>query len=137
MRPSVTLKSMVMAQLLLACEADEDSNAVFCVCEKLRLRFGPLVGTVAFRSLLHRSLVLTKAEIGCLEEMSISEDGVLSGINQGAPFATNGQNTDAGALLISNLLLLLETFIGDALTRRLLESIWPIPIAGPNALNNS
>jgi hypothetical protein len=137
MRPSVTLKTTVMAQLLLVCEAAEDSDAVLCVCEKLRLRFGPLVGAVAFRSLLHRALVLTRAETGCLEDTTISEDGVLSGINQGAPFATNGQNADAGALLIGHVLALLETFIGDALTRRLLESIWPIPIAGPNALNNS
>jgi hypothetical protein len=113
-----------IAQQLIAYEAigkhpsATSGPAVFEVCEKLRRPLSTLAGTAGFRSLLVRALTLARREVSVLDAVLVRDDGSLDGptIDAAGP---------GGALLIAQLLGLLMTFIGEALTMSLLHEIWP------------
>jgi hypothetical protein len=104
---------------------DSDARAAFRVCEKLRRSLSVLTGVMGFRSVLCRAVVLAKAEVPWLGELRIGADGSLDlpaelEARLGAKEAARG-----GAVLIENLLALLVTFIGETLTLRLVQDVWP------------
>jgi hypothetical protein len=127
MHSVVVQKAQRTAYRILAFEGDGDRTALVTVCNKLRSHLGTLVGTIGFRTLLHRSLVIGRREFGNLQKLSIAEDGTLSGVDKFAGQSTAAQVKEASAALVGQLLVLLETFIGGALTGQLLAEIWPIP----------
>lgn len=57
--------------------------------------------------------------------MQVSADGSLQRVEELEPLAGKHQNGEAGVILIAQLLGLLYTFIGPALTVRLLKDVWP------------
>jgi hypothetical protein len=126
MHSGVVQRAQLTAQRILAFEGEGDRTALVTVCAKLRNHLGPLVGAVGFRTLLHRSLVIGRRAFGSLQKLSIAEDGSLSGIDEFTAHSTSAQIKEASAALVGQLLVLLETFIGDALARQLLAEIWPI-----------
>jgi hypothetical protein len=97
--------------------ADAKISATFIVSEKLRRPLSTLAGTAGFRSLLMRALTLAKREAPSLAGVHVKEDGSLGGFS--------GEAASAGPVLIAHLVGLLETFIGEPLTLRLLSDIWP------------
>jgi hypothetical protein len=113
-----------IAQHLIAYEAigkhqsTTSGPAAFEVCEKLRRSLSTLAGTAGFRSLLVRALTLARREVIALDAVLVRDDGSLDGptLNAAGP---------GGVLLIAQLLGLLMTFIGEALTMSLLHEIWP------------
>ena len=119
-----TTRARDIAQHLIAYEAvaegspTETQPAAFLVCEKMRRPLTKLTGSAGFRSLLVRALALAKREARALDALKVKEDGSLDGPACSA-------EGPAGALLIAQLLALLITFVGDALTMRLLYAIWP------------
>ena len=119
------------ARHLLACEAasgqasEKKGQVVFCVCEKLRPPLRTLAGVEGFRSLLARALTLAKAEVPSLATVQVSSDGSLTGWDS-VEAQQHLDEAGAGAeLLLAQLLGLLITFIGEPLTLRLLQGIWP------------
>jgi hypothetical protein len=122
-RNGINPKIRDLARQLLSFEStaenlsDANTSAVLMVSEKLRRPLTTLTGTAGFRSLLMRALTLARREAPMLDEVHVKEDGSLEGLN--------GEETEAGAVLISHLVGLLETFIGEPLTLRLLNDIWP------------
>jgi hypothetical protein len=112
-----------LAQRLLSLESTAESSrdaksfAALVVSEKLRRPLSTLAGAAGFRSLLMRALTLAKREAPMLDGVQVKEDGSLEGLN--------GNETETDAVLIAHLLGLLETFIGESLTLRLLNNIWP------------
>ena len=118
-----------LARQLLAFEATRDhssearADVAAQVIEELRLRLIRLAGVDGFRSLLSRALTLAKAEAPSLNMVSVGADGSLEGFEGiEASEAVAGQ---AGASLVAQLLELLTTFIGEALTLRLIRDSWP------------
>jgi hypothetical protein len=113
-----------IAQHLVAYEAmgrrktDLPRPAALQVCEKLRPPLSTLTGAAGFHSLLVRALTLARREAPVLELVKVRDDGSLEGL-------TAGTTEPGGTLLIAQLISLLMTFIGDALTMRLLMDIWP------------
>jgi hypothetical protein len=97
--------------------SDANTFAALIVSEKLRRPLSTLAGTAGFRSLLMRALTLAKREAEVLDGVQVKEDGSLEGLN--------GEEREAGVVLIAHLVGLLETFIGESLTLRLLNDIWP------------
>jgi hypothetical protein len=122
-RTGASPKARDLAQRLLSFEAttgglsNAKTPAALIVCEKLRRPLSSLAGTAGFRSLLGRALTLAKRETSVLETVQVKEDGSLEGLN--------GDAKQAGDVLITHLLGLLETFIGEPLTLRLLNDVWP------------
>jgi hypothetical protein len=124
-------ESRHLAQRLLAYEAvagessEPAESAAFRVCAKLRQPLTTLAGVDGFRSLLSRALTLAWAEAPSLSSVQVAADGSLKGLDELASQADNEEAIDGGAILIGQLIGLLLTFIGDGLTLRLVQDVWP------------
>ena len=124
-------ESRRLAQRLLAYEAAASENskpaesAALLVCAKLRRPLITLAGVAGFRSLLSRALTLARAEAPSLSAVQVAADGSLKGLDELEPQIGKEQARDEGAILIAQLLGLLLTFIGEGLTLRLVQDVWP------------
>jgi hypothetical protein len=120
---AVRSETRELAERLVAVEAaaknpsKDDAHATCRVCEKMRGPLITLTGTAGYSSLLLRALTLAKREASALSEVQVKPDGSLEGLD--------GEAAQAHPILVSYLLSLLITFIGEALTMRLLHDIWP------------
>jgi len=123
-------KLTLFARRLLACEAalgkpaGTGDSATFRVCEKLRGPLGKVTGVGGFRSLLSRAMVLAGAEVPWLRALQIKADGSLDGLEELEVKPDSRAAAEGEVVLISQLLGLLVTFIGPALTVQLLQNIW-------------
>ena len=128
MNPTV---SQNLAGCLLAYEAAAGKNseptesAAFRVCEKLRQPLCSLAGVAGFRSLLSRALALARAEAPDLSAVQVGADGSLKGLDELGPQRDKDMAMEGGALLIAQLLGLLLLFIGEGITLRLVQDVWP------------
>ena len=124
-------QSRYLAQRLLTYEAVAGENsepaesAAFRVCAKLRRPLITLAGVAGFRSLLSRALTLAQAEAPSLSTVQVAADGSLNGLDEVASQIDKEQPRDGGAILIAQLIGLLLTFIGEGLTLRLVQDVWP------------
>lgn len=93
------------------------------VFERLRVSLAQFVGVDGFTALMRRALVLARPEIPWLQNVKVSPEGRLEGI-EGHP--TDKKNDSEAAIAITaHLLALLVTFIGEPLTVQLLRDMWP------------
>jgi len=124
-------ESRHLAQRLLTYEAVAGENsepaesAAFRVCAKLRRPLITLAGVAGFRSLLSRALTLARAEAPSLSVVQVAADGTLKGLDELEPQIGKEQARDEGAILIAQLLGLLLTFVGEGLTLRMVQDVWP------------
>ena len=123
--------SELYARILIAEESrakvssDSEALAALRVCEKLRGPLATLAGTAGFRSLLHRAVTLAKPKAPWLDELKLNDDGSF---NHTAEMEARLATVDAArgaAEVVAQLLGLLITFIGEALTLRLIQDVWP------------
>ena len=120
-----------LAERLLAYEAAAGKNseptesAAFRVCEKLRQPLCSLAGVAGFRSLLSRALALARAEGPGLSAVQVGADGSLKGLDELGPERDKDMSNEGGALLVAQLLGLLLLFIGEGITLRLVQDVWP------------
>jgi len=84
-----------------------------------------LAGVAGFRSLLSRALALARAEAPSLSAVEVGADGSLKGLDELGPQKDKDMSGEGGALLIAQLLGLLLTFIGEGITLRLVQNVWP------------
>jgi hypothetical protein len=84
-----------------------------------------VVGVAGFCSLASRALTLAQAETPTLSLVQVTTDGSLQGLCELDPQVDKDQAEEGGAILIAQLLGLLFTFIGIALTLRLVQDVWP------------
>jgi hypothetical protein len=126
MRPPVPIHLFNLARELLGLEGPgKERLAAFKVCEKLRNPLSKLAGIAGFTSLLHRALEASKKDARFLKNVSVRADGSLDGLEQIASKLTADEVSDGQTALVASLLFLLVTFIGEALTIRLIQDIWP------------
>jgi hypothetical protein len=120
-----------LAQRLLAYQdaagktSEPTEFAAFGVCERLRQPLIILTGVTGFRSLLSRALTLARAEAPSLSAVQVAADGSVKGLDELASQAGKEQARDGGAILLAQLIGLLLTFIGEGLTLRLVQDVWP------------
>jgi hypothetical protein len=105
--------------------SDSEGRAAFRVCEKLRGPLSRLTGVAGFRSLLSRALSLAKAKVPWLGKLQVRLDGSFEFTAETEAFLGKKEAADGGLALIAQVLELLGTFIGEALTLRLVKDIWP------------
>jgi hypothetical protein len=98
-----------------------NNSSAFRASEKLRGSLSILAGIHGYRTLLVRALTLAKRETGSLSTVQVKPDGSLEGLGD----LSNDQAAEAGLTLITQLLELLETFVGESLTRMLAHDVWP------------
>jgi hypothetical protein len=117
------------AQQLLAAEAAMGGNSaangpvVLRVCEKLRPPLVTLAGSAGFNSLLFRALALAQKQTPILLPVRVGADGILKGLDDIDRGPHN--HVEADALLLAEKIGLLVIFIGQGLTLRLTNDIWP------------
>lgn len=127
-----------LAQRLLAAEgarylgAEAALPKVALVLEKLRRPLVSLIGISGFRSLLSRALTLASAQMPELSTVSVKPDGSLAGLGDSN---NQSQVAEAAVALITELLGLLVTFVGESLMLILVRDAWPdLPILDDRAL---
>lgn len=131
-----------LAERLVALETAHDNafdargDVAVQVIEELRVRLVRLAGQDGFRSLLSRALTLAKAEAPALHRVRVLADGSLEGFGGIEQIQETEPAGQAGRVLVTNLLELLVTFIGESLTLRLVRDAWPdAAIDGADATN--
>jgi CheY-like chemotaxis protein len=128
---NTTPKLRQCSRRLLAYEAASakivgaEVSAASRVCAQLR---GPLInlaGTDGYLSLLSRALTLAGAEIPWLRGVETTPDGSLEGLEELAVKLDTSVIAEGEQVLTTQLLGLIITLIGSAVTLPLLRSIWP------------
>jgi len=120
--PRVAMREL--AQRLIALEeagargSSPGRNAAFRVLEKLRLLLTRFSGSDGFAALMRRAIALSRTENPSLEGCTLGKDGSIASLED--------ITVEAGLLLAAQLLDLMTTFIGEALTLSLLADIWPV-----------
>jgi hypothetical protein len=119
------------AKRLIDCEAQGNKSAktqtpdVFNVGEKLRPQLATLMGNAGFRALLSRALALASAEVLWLRELHVKSDGALGGLEENHAHQSPDARLAGRVEMLAQLLGLLEAFIGENLTLRLVREVWP------------
>lgn len=103
--------------------------AVERACARLRGRLVPLIGLVGFTALFRRALHLAQGEVPALRGLTIEEGAAPCIAGAGGFAAAHTDDPDAVEAaciaLLAHFIALLDTFIGVALTRRVLGEGWP------------
>ena len=100
-------------------------------CELLREPLTKLAGATGFSSLMSRALMIAQRQAPALRQWRVGADGALECPPQDPQAAEAARQ--GGALLLSELLGLLVTFIGEPLTLRLVREAWPeVETLAPN-----
>jgi hypothetical protein len=99
--------------------------AVVRVYDKLRRPLCALAGVAGFQSLASRALVLAQSEAPRLSTAQVTADGYLQWNAERDSKLDDQDGRDQEVILIAQLLGLLLTFIGEALTLRILLDVWP------------
>jgi hypothetical protein len=122
-------KTRELARSLVASEADETTAclhtepATVRVYEKLRRQLGASVGVDGFQALASRALALAKSESPHLSAVQLTENGGLRGLGEVESQTDADEDGEVGIILISHLLGLFLTFLGEATTLRLIEDL--------------
>jgi len=115
------------ARKLIASEVDADSTtaqtelATLRVYERLRLQFRAPVGVDAFQALASRALSLTKSQFPRLSGVNVTANGGLLGLGEVEAPLNLGEDGEVGIILITQMLRLFLTLLGEAATVRLIE----------------
>lgn len=128
---SASLTMRRNSERLLAYETRENLTqaagkpALDLVCAKLQPSLAMLMGQAGFRALISRALALVDAHKPWPSTVQVKADGTLDGLEQFEAQVGRKEFAEASIILITRLLGLLVTFIGEELTLRLLGEIWP------------
>lgn len=106
-------------------EATAKATVCVCVCEKLRKPLSTLAGAAGYKAIISRALALAKAEVPSLDSLRVGEDGTLEVPGHAEPERDMDKAAEGDAALVAQLLGLLATFIGEALTMQLVRDVWP------------
>ena len=129
-----TLTQNIISRELRPARGEEGrGRAAFQVCEKLREPLCVLAGTAGYRSLLSRALVLARRRSPWLGGVKCGSDAALVFAAEPPVISFDSEEAaQGGAILVAELLGLLSTLIGDALTLRLVRNVWPDVDASPS-----
>ena len=135
--PQVMPVTHTLAQQVLVYEVahgtptEPPGQAAVRACEQLRSSFSRFAGVAGFRSLLARALNLARQDAPWLAAVEVTADGALAGFVEGAQAQDPAAAAAGGCAILTHFLGLLSTFVGDALTVRLLADAWPDALFDP------
>jgi DNA-binding response OmpR family regulator len=98
--------------------------AIFRVCDKMRTLLLNVAGEMGFRSILANALVLSRPEVKWLEPVEISKSGFFEGFTKAEANLTPSEISRGETIFVAHILGLLFTFVGEAMTRILLQEGW-------------
>jgi hypothetical protein len=104
---------------------ESNAPAVFYVWETLRPHLATLMDDTGFQALISRALVLSYARVSWLQAVQVKADGFL-GVSDNVAKQVAPEEMAAGSVvLVSQLLSLLEAFIGANPTLLMVNEVWP------------
>ena len=120
----------ILARRLIALEVAREPSvghisAALRTCDKLRVPLSKVAGAGGYRSLMARALALATAEVPGLKSVLIKPDGSLEGFDEAMFHGDSVLDVDPGVVVVTQLLGLLVTFIGEPLTLRFVRDAWP------------
>ena len=129
----VSLETHDLARRLLRQEAGESQGAMAPAlegtCSRLHERLIPLIGRTGYAALFRRALRLAQAEFAALSGLAVGEgaEPCIAGASEfaAAHAADLGLIENALDAVVAHFIGLLGTFIGEALTRRVIGEHWP------------
>jgi hypothetical protein len=122
-------KTRDLARSLFACEAEASTTARQAepasvrVYERLRRQLSAPVGVDGFQALASRALTLAKSQSPRLSAVQVTANGGLRGFGDVESQMDAGEDSEAGIILIAQLLGLFLTFLGEATALRLIEDL--------------
>jgi hypothetical protein len=122
-------KTRDLARSLIARESDSSTTllqtepASVRVYERLRRQLGAPVGADGFQSLATRALALAKSESPRLRAVQVMSNGGLRGLGEVESQGDPADDSEAGIVLIAQLLGLFLALLGEATTLRLIEDL--------------
>jgi hypothetical protein len=107
-------------------ETDVDIDLAVAACEKLRIPLAKLAGSAGYSTLLSRALALASKQDASLTPLRVNNEGAFTGLEE-FRHGLNGSHLahQGGAIILSELLGLLVSFIGEPLTLTLIREAWP------------
>ena len=99
--------------------------AAFEVCDKMRPQLAILMGVGGFRALLAHALFLAGEEVPWLRDVGVNPDATLEGLEALHARLKPNEFLKGEIYLLAQLLGLLVAFIGEILTLRLIQEVWP------------
>jgi hypothetical protein len=105
--------------------SERKSTGTMHVIEKLRPHLASLMGSAGVRTLLARALVLGGAEVRWLRSLHIQADSSFNGLAELQEKLPASEYFEGLVVLLAEVLGLMVAFIGEKLTLRLLEQVWP------------
>ena len=120
-----------LAMALVACEAKAigSSHAEFpagcSAIEKLRPHLASLMGNAGLNALINRARALGSSDVQWLGTTAAKMQGSLEELHEVGSQLEADEFSEGCIILLSHLLGLLATFIGQDLTLRIVREIWP------------
>lgn len=117
-----------LARAAIARESETNATAARAVesaFRKLHDAMASLVGAAGYAALLRRAIHLTRRQHAWLAELGIASPFALVQLDEQAAIVGGPRVLEGGAALLSSLLHLLCTFIGEPLTLRQVHQVWP------------
>lgn len=105
--------------------AEADDLTAFRAVDRLRPHLSTLMGRSGFQALLARALVLATTDVAWLAAVQVTANGELEGLTPENRSVDAAPFFEGEVALLAHLLGLLDTFIGSALTLRLISELWP------------
>ena len=118
-------RSLVASEAHASATASQTTPATVRVYEKLRRQLGAPVGVDGFQLLASRALALAKSQSPMLSAVQVTASGELRGLSEveSQDGTSEGENNEAGVILIAQLLGLFLTFLGETTSLRLIEDL--------------
>jgi hypothetical protein len=122
-------KTRDLARSLFASEAEASTTARQAepasvrVYERLRRQLSAPVGVDGFQALASRALALAKSQSPRLSAVQVTANGGLRGFGDVDSQMDAGEDSEAGIVLIAQLLGLFLTLLGEATALRLIEDL--------------
>ncbi len=103
--------------------ASGQTSAILRVYEKLRQQLCAPMGADGFQALAARALSLAKSQCSSLSTVEVMASGDLSGFTEAHSQTGAEEESEVGIILITQLLGLFLTLLGEAATVRLVEGV--------------
>jgi hypothetical protein len=111
--------------------ATESTSATFHAIDRLRPQLAILMGTGGMRALLLRALVLACVEVPWLRALRVNASASLEGLEKPCAQLQPSEFLEGKVVLLAQVFGLMEAFVGENLTLRLVQTAWPdFPVSG-------
>jgi len=95
------------------------------VLDKLRPLLATFMGKTGYQALILRAMIMAGEEVPWLCNVEIAANGNLENYNEQSAKHETDEKADGSEVLLAHLISLLEAFIGEILTLRLINELWP------------